>query len=73
MKTLFVVLLAVTTSCLMGIGTATEQEKTGAKKKRNESRHGFPATAFDYAKMVEPELGVPPTVILTKPLKYHSM
>jgi hypothetical protein len=25
---------------------------------------GFPATAFEYAKMVEPELGVPPRVDL---------
>ena len=30
---------------------------------------GFPKTAFEYAKMCEPELGVPPRVNLDKPVE----
>ncbi|MDA1017826.1 MAG: hypothetical protein O3A00_25630 [Planctomycetota bacterium] len=35
-------------------------------KKTREKSHGFPKTAFEYAKMAEPDLGVPPTVDLAK-------
>ena len=37
-----------------------------AKRKGAENTHYFPATAFEYAKMVEPELGVPPRVNLSE-------
>ena len=63
MKTLPVVLLAGAVACLMGIGPAQQKEKSDHRKVKTES-HGFPKTAFDYARMVEPELGVPPTVNL---------
>ena len=43
-----------------------EQSKSssGRYEKTDYKVGGFPATAFDYAKMVEPELGVPPKIDL---------
>jgi hypothetical protein len=39
---------------------------SGSEKKRTERKWGMPGTAFEYAKMCEPELGVPPKVNLDK-------
>ena len=39
---------------------------TGSEKNRTERKGGMPRTAFEYAKMCEPELGLPPRVNLDK-------
>lgn len=38
----------------------------GQSHSKSAATHGFPATAFEYAKMVEPDLGVPPRIDLDK-------
>ena len=44
--------------------TAAEPSGKGGSKETGGPGHYFPKTAFEYAKMVEPELGVPPRVNL---------
>jgi len=48
---------------------AAEDDKKSQKKssaKDDDRAHNFPATAFEYAKMVEPILGVPPKINLSE-------
>jgi hypothetical protein len=40
--------------------------KGAEKRGRDDSGHNFPATAYEYAKLIEPQLGVPPRVDLNK-------
>lgn len=49
-----------------GIKGGTGKSGKGGKNARDVTGTNFPATAFEYAKLVESELGVPPTVDLDK-------
>ncbi|MEM8670603.1 MAG: hypothetical protein AAGG48_23965 [Planctomycetota bacterium] len=43
--------------------------QSDGKRKSAVKRHNFPDTAYEYAKLVEPELGVPPKVDLSKAIE----
>jgi hypothetical protein len=45
---------------------AADKDSRANEGKSGSATHNFPATAYEYAKMVEPELGVPPRVDLGK-------
>ena len=44
--------------------SATKNSTSGKYEKSDQQLHGFPATAHEYAKLVEPILGVPPKINL---------
>ena len=52
------------TSSAKDDGTKVIDQLNSAKDKSQDAAHNFPATAWDYAKLVEPDLGVPPRVDL---------
>ncbi len=45
-------------------GMTVMDQLNSAKGKSQTGKHNFPATAYEYAKMVEPDLGVPPRIDL---------
>jgi len=62
----FCITFATLLVVVIGFGNhATAIEKSTDGEKNEGPAHNFPPTAFDYAKLVEPQLGVPPKIDLS--------
>lgn len=68
MKAFTTIVLVLTTSFALGAGLENNQEKKSVKAERK-PQSDFPKTAFEYAKMIEADLGVPPTVNLDEAIE----